>query len=169
MTDAGTPRFSSVLFVCTGNICRSPAAEIAIRHLLARTPGHGLGVASAGIHGVDGHAIDPPMADALERKWPGIDTSHRARTFRPEMADGLVVAMERHHAIDVIRRCPQARNRTIVIGTVQRPDFSWDDIPDLMTTRHNEEIADPYGQSHRRFRRCANDIVAAVEVLIERL
>lgn len=72
-----------VLFVCLGNICRSPTAEGMLRHLLLATPELQVEVDSAGI--ADYHAGDPPDARsqraALRR---GIDLSGlRARQVTP--------------------------------------------------------------------------------------
>jgi protein-tyrosine phosphatase len=47
-----------VLFVCMGNICRSPTAEAVVRHFAQRVAGFDLEVDSAGTHGY--HAGDPP-------------------------------------------------------------------------------------------------------------
>jgi protein-tyrosine phosphatase len=93
----------SVVFVCTGNICRSPTAEGVFLKLVADAglAGH-IAVASAGTHGY--HVGEPPdartQAAALRR---GYDLSGlRARKFEREDFHrfDLVLAMDReHHAI----------------------------------------------------------------------
>jgi protein-tyrosine phosphatase len=89
-----------IAMVCTGNICRSPMAEIVLRDLVDRA---GLGdrvlVSSAGTgewH-VGEHA-DPRTVAALESH--GYDgTTHRARQFDPSWFDSLdlVIALDRSH------------------------------------------------------------------------
>jgi protein-tyrosine phosphatase len=90
----------SVLFVCTGNICRSPTAEVVLRDKLdAAGLGRRVTVASCGTH--DYHVGDPPdqraQRHAAER---GYDLSSlRASCFADEdpAAHDLIVALDRGH------------------------------------------------------------------------
>ena len=59
-----------ILFVCTGNICRSPMGELLLRHYTQKSS---LEVDSAGTHSLAGHAIDP-SSEALMHA-AGIDAS----------------------------------------------------------------------------------------------
>jgi protein-tyrosine phosphatase len=89
-----------IVFVCSGNICRSPTAEVILRALVADA---GLAdrveVCSAGIGDWHvGERADPRSAAALTRR--GFDASqHRARQFEPDWFDDhdLVVALDRSH------------------------------------------------------------------------
>lgn len=87
-----------VVFVCTGNICRSPMAEVMARDAFA---GAGLGdrvsVSSVGTGGW--HVGDPmdPRA-AAELRSHGYDDSHVAAQLSPaDHAADLVVALDRGH------------------------------------------------------------------------
>ena len=88
----------SVLFVCSGNICRSPTAEGVLRHLAAEE-GIELRVASAGIG--DWHVGSPPDERAQHHaKGRGYDLSAlRARQVRAsDFAEfDLILAMDRGH------------------------------------------------------------------------
>jgi protein-tyrosine phosphatase len=88
----------SVLFVCTGNICRSPTAEGVLRHL-AEKEGIELRVASAGTG--DWHVGSPPDERAQRHaKGRGYDLSAlRARQVRPSDFEefDLILAMDRGH------------------------------------------------------------------------
>jgi protein-tyrosine phosphatase len=89
-----------ICMVCTGNICRSPMAEIVLRDLVDKA---GLSdrviVSSAGTGEWHvGEQADPRTVDALEAH--GFDGStHRARQFDPDWFDSLdlVVALDRSH------------------------------------------------------------------------
>ena len=105
-----------VVFVCTGNICRSPTAEGVLRALAAaRGLADQIEVASAGLEGW--HVGAPPdarsQAHALRR---GVDLSAlRARHFSTqdfEMHD-LVVALDAGHHAQLLRMCPPARRHTL--------------------------------------------------------
>ena len=70
------PRSRGILFVCTGNICRSPYAERRLRQLL---PEAGIEIASAGTGAVVGSDIETETRDALRRKGADV-TGFRARS-----------------------------------------------------------------------------------------
>jgi protein-tyrosine phosphatase len=72
-----------VLYVCTGNLCRSPMAELLFRGWV--DPEADVTVSSAGVQALVGQGIDRSSASALGQL--GIDPSHhRARQFEPWMA-----------------------------------------------------------------------------------
>ena len=95
-----------VIFVCTGNICRSPMGDVVLRHLAARrvladgtTLGARLEVSSAGTGGWhEGEPMDPRARAALERRGY-VDHGHRAAPFDTAWLPGadLVVCMDRGH------------------------------------------------------------------------
>ncbi len=92
----------SVCFVCTGNICRSPMAEVVLSTLAARTNGRAprLEVASAGTGPWHvGEPMDPRARRALEARGYE-DRGHVARQFDPSWLEylDLVVCCDRRHA-----------------------------------------------------------------------
>lgn len=90
-------------FVCTGNICRSPSADVVLGQLLADAGVTGVSVSSSGIGGWHvGDPMDHRSAAALAAA--GYDPStHRARQWqRPDLDDrDLVLAMDRGHVSDL--------------------------------------------------------------------
>jgi protein-tyrosine phosphatase len=97
-----------VLFVCTGNICRSPTAEGVLRHL-AQDAGIRVHVESAGTG--DWHVGQPPDERAQHHaKGRGYDLSaQRARQVRRRDFEDfdLIVAMDRGHLAALERQCPR--------------------------------------------------------------
>src|SRR3954466_14540445 len=90
-----------LLFVCTGNICRSPLAERLAAAWAEQSLGAGAArvhIWSAGTEGRDGKPMDAKSASALSRLG-GDPTGFKARTFVPDMADvaDLVLTMTRRH------------------------------------------------------------------------
>ena len=114
-----------VLFVCTGNICRSPTAEGVLR-VLSSKEGISIHVESAGTH--DYHVGDPPdersQRHALHR---GYDLSaQRARQVAAEdfARFDLILAMDRGHLRLLQQRCP-AQHRAklrLFLGDRDVPD-----------------------------------------------
>lgn len=100
----------TVLMVCTGNICRSPAAELLLAHALS--PDWGIRVASAGIQAPEGAAVWPAVAELL--RGVGIEPDgHRARwlTERHVKQADLVLGMAREHRSRAVSLFPAAVRR----------------------------------------------------------
>lgn len=103
-----------MLFVCTGNVCRSPAAERLLRH---RVPaGLDVDVRSAGLRALVGEPIDPPTARALAER--GIDPSgHVATWYEDAMGQtvDLVLTAAQVHRDAVLRGTPRLLRRAFTI------------------------------------------------------
>jgi len=113
------------LFVCTGNICRSPTAEGVLRHLAAEE-GIELRIASAGIG--DWHVGSAPDERAQHHaKGRGYDLSTlRARQVRPsDFAEfDLILAMDRGHLRALERMAPREQQHKVRLFVAGR------DVPD---------------------------------------
>ncbi|MCL4474054.1 MAG: low molecular weight phosphotyrosine protein phosphatase [Actinobacteria bacterium] len=109
---AGPHKPVSILFVCTGNICRSPLAEYLLRDYAARQGKGGLiSVSSAGTHAWEGNAATGE-ARAAGRKW-GLDLAgHRAREARRSIVESsdIILAMTRAHHEWLVRAFPERKN-----------------------------------------------------------
>jgi protein-tyrosine phosphatase len=122
-----------VLFVCMGNICRSPTAEGVFRKLVQeRAPHLEVEIDSAGTHGY--HVGDPPdrraIAAAARR---GVDLGGlRARTV--EDADfeafDLLVAMDQLNREVLLDRSPDEYRERIRLMLEFAPSTDLEDVPD---------------------------------------
>ena len=171
-----------ILTVCTGNICRSPMAEVLLVASAARR-GARPAVASAGLVTEDLPA-DPHAVRVMAER--GLDLSaHRSRRLTPEMvvdAD-LLVGMAREHVREMVAldRSAFSRSFTLLelarrgqaVGPVADDDLTaWltevgeDREPmDLIRPAEGYDIDDPIGQSRRRFRASAEVIEEAVDAV----
>ena len=103
---------ANILTVCTGNICRSPVAEAALRMALPD-----LTVGSAGLHALVGRDADPDSAAAAAQH--GIKMRpHSARQFDDALgrAADLILVMETHHRQEIAARWPQVLGKTFLLG-----------------------------------------------------
>ena len=117
-----------LLFVCTGNICRSPFAEILTRHLLRGSLGGTVArrfvVSSAGVQAVVGSAMHPDSRAELA-PW-NLQGSHAegfaARQLRPSMIERshLVLGATVRHRSAVVELCPAALPMTFALREFAR-------------------------------------------------
>ena len=122
-----------VLFVCMGNICRSPTAEGVFTHRLTE---HGLGdrilVDSAGTHGYHiGGPPDPRACAAAERR--GVDISGQsARRLDVDDFDRFhyVLAMDHENVARIEAICPPHRRDRVQLFLEYAPDLGINEVPD---------------------------------------
>ncbi|HKL69605.1 low molecular weight protein-tyrosine-phosphatase [Salibaculum sp.] len=103
---------NSILTVCTGNICRSPVAEAALRMHLPE-----LDIASAGLAALVGRDIDADSATAARDQGIAL-LPHSARQFNADIgrvAD-IILVMETHHRQEIAARWPQFLGKTFLLG-----------------------------------------------------
>ena len=122
-----------ILFVCTGNSCRSVMAEGFFRHLTVERA-LDIKTSSAGVSAVDGY---PPTAETVQTmSEEGIDVSgHRSRKLTLEMVTQAdkIFAMERTHKQIILENWPQAREKVFLMTQFASPvrtHGSQVDIPD---------------------------------------
>ena len=122
-----------ILFVCLGNICRSPSAEAVLRAIAAReAPELPIEVDSAGTAGY--HIGDPPDARSQEAaRRRGYDMAPlRARIV--ETADferfDLVLAMDETNLATLRQRAPAAHRERVQLFLDFAPECGMNEVPD---------------------------------------
>ncbi len=140
-----------VLFLCTGNICRSPLAEGLARWMF---PGTGLAFASLGLAAPEGY----PASEGSRRFAAGLGVDlagHRSRPVTPAgLAGGLwVIGMTRSHAAQFRSRWGSGFSGPV--GLLGAPGL---DLTGLGHSPDIEEVADPYGGSFGDYDRCGTQI-----------
>ena len=145
---ANTPRARHrILFVCTGNLCRSPMAEYLLKHLIETTGARGIRVGSAGVIAQIGEPAPENAAAVLEEH--GIDLStHRSKVLTQEMVDWAdrIIVMEEYHRRLISRYFKNADDRVQLISSY---------APDRRVPR---EIHDPYGELKNYYRKTFHEI-----------
>ena len=140
MGHAGIP-LKRVLFVCTGNTCRSPLAEVLFRDLAKQRGDYE--VLSAGVGAFSGQPASRHSQE-LARQL-GLDLSaHRSRSVTVDLVDAAthIFAMSRGHFADLLEDYPNAEDKMYLVS-----EFAAED--DL----RGRDLADPFGGGLEDYRK----------------
>jgi low molecular weight protein-tyrosine phosphatase len=152
-----------ILFVCMGNICRSPTAEGVMRRLVAEAGLDGaVEVQSAGIG--DWHAGEPPDERAAAAAWArGITLEGSARQVRPGdfRRFDLVIAMDRGNLRELLALAPD-EEAAEKVRLLREFDPAATGAADL-------DVPDPYYGGERGFETVLDMIEAACRGLLDEL
>jgi protein-tyrosine-phosphatase len=146
----------NILFVCSGNTCRSPLAEAIARRMLDLAGRSDVHVSSAGTNAWDGSsASDGSILVGMER---GLDLSgHRSRKLTPEIvaSSDLILVMSDQH-LDVVREMNPDANVHLLAG------FAAGESP-------GRAVQDPFGGDLSSYRETADDLERELSRLLERI
>jgi protein-tyrosine phosphatase len=108
-----------ILYVCTGNICRSPLAERYTVHRLEQQPGEaaaGFEVGSVGVRALEGYPMDRlAEAELARRGGSGVGFVGRRMTASHIESADLVLTMTRSHRAAALTEAPGALRRTFTL------------------------------------------------------
>jgi len=145
----------SVLFVCTGNICRSPLAEAAFR-AACNAEGLDILVDSAGTGAWHLGDAPDPRAQAIARE-KGLDISrYQARKVTRDDFSRFthIIALDRSHLRDLKRLAPSSGGAHLSL------------LLDHAPGRRGEDVEDPYYGTERDFELTWEDIQSATDGLL---
>lgn len=134
-----TVKTKNILFVCTGNTCRSPMAEGIMKSIVENTD-----VSSAGTAAADGAPASKNAVAAMNELKIDI-SGHRARQITPRMTDGadLILTMTAAHKFALVRAIPSAAEKTKTLA-------EWAGC--------GNDISDPFGGNLECYRKCRDEI-----------
>lgn len=143
-----------ILFICTGNTCRSPMAEALLRHYA----GESVEVRSAGIFALDGSPATPETVTVLQEK--GITLEHQAKSVNEELllwAD-LILTMTTSHKDTLKRQFPSFSDKIFTLK-----EYTASSGQEKASSLN---IEDPFGGDLEVYRKTVEEIEAEIKKMI---
>jgi Protein-tyrosine-phosphatase len=191
----GECSMTRILFVCTGNTCRSPMAEAMLR-ALARQKGISLEVRSAGVSTIDGLPISGHAATALRGKSVDHQGSSRALSGEAVVWADLILTMTAAHKRGLLHYFPEAVDKAYTLKEYVNQDTAVqadiEELERLYTEMHMKQalgqqlssaertrllelerripsfdIADPFGGTLSMYESCASEIEESLKALLD--
>lgn len=132
----------NILFVCTGNTCRSPMAEGLLRVMAAKED-KDIVTLSAGLFTAPGGRVSPYAEKAVKDV---VDISqHQSRPLTKALLDAadLVLGLSSDHKNVLLRQFPDMKDKIMTLG-------EW--------AGTNEDVPDPFGGTQEEYNECASQI-----------
>jgi len=146
-----------ILFVCTGNTCRSVMAQGLLKKMLSQERVENVEVNSAGISALSSYGIYGVLEKVLKEE--GIEiTNHRPKQLTSDMVSDadLILVMERRHKEAVLEMVPEAKDRVFL-------------LKEFAGEKENLDIPDPIGQPEEVYRSRLQEIKGYLSKILKKI
>jgi protein-tyrosine-phosphatase len=150
-----------ILFVCTGNTCRSPMAEALFRQMDKEGTHE---VRSAGIAACDGLPASANATQILQNR--GIHCNHTTKRVNKELIDwaDLILTMTFSHKLFLLNQYDEAKEKIFTLKEYVTTEEELETDEKL-----NWDISDPFGGDLEEYKACAEEIESSLEKLYKLL
>lgn len=152
------PKARSVLFVCFGNIMRSPMCEALMNRAIQSGAHRPISASSAGLNATSGREVHP-WAEVAARELGISLENHRARLLTREMTDAadVIFVMDFQNYVQLVLRFPSAKEKIGMLGAFAGPK------------PHHLEIRDPYYEGPEATSNCYAILATCIDNLLQEL
>lgn len=146
---------TNILFVCTGNTCRSPIADALLKSKALET----IEVKSAGVFASNGSDASEYTKQVLVEK--GVPCDHQSTSLTEELVDwaSYIFTMTESHKQLILERFDFAKIKTFTLKEFVQQD----------ATDKNIDIIDPFGGSVHLYRKTLEEIEPLIEELVRKI
>jgi protein-tyrosine phosphatase len=150
------PTARSLVFICYGNIMRSPMAAALLGPMLSGEVRDQFRVASAGLHANPNSAADPRSLRVAPEFGVSLDHHRSTQLSRPMVAEAdAVFAMDRRNQVEFLTLYPEAEEKLFMLGAYAVPKLA--------------EIPDPFPGDEEDLRRCYRNLELCLRNLMRDL
>lgn len=148
-----------IMFICTGNICRSAMADGLLKKRLKDLDKKDMEVYSCGVFAEDG---DEPTYNAIEAmKYYDVNLkTHKATNIQNSNIEemDLILCMTQSHKNSVLNMYPKLKDKIFTLKEYVKYKESAQDI----------DVQDPWGYDMQTYKKCAEEISICIELLLQK-
>lgn len=144
----------NILFVCLGNLCRSPMADYLLREYFRKSGNTDIKVSSGGFLDQTGAKVPKEINDLMSKAKINI-SEHRSSPITQERIrkSDLIIVMEKEQKEQLVRQLPEDAPRIFLLSQFDKQN------------PEERDIADPIGQTSSFYKNCFDEIKILVENL----
>ncbi|UOF91597.1 low molecular weight protein arginine phosphatase [Fodinisporobacter ferrooxydans] len=152
----------NILFVCTGNTCRSPMAEHLLKKKFEADPYESLvQVRSAGISAMQAAAASAHAIEVLKQRNIRLD-SHQSTPVDARLVEwaDMILTMTMSHKHILVSQYPESSGKAFALL-----EYIQEDPQQMPANGWSMDVSDPYGGDRERYEACADQLERAIERL----
>ncbi|MFT4147615.1 MAG: low molecular weight phosphatase family protein [Micrococcaceae bacterium] len=179
-----------IIFVCTGNICRSPFGERVLAAALDQISPGEFEVTSAGTYGMIGYPFAPESAVLAQQYGANVENFEPRRLTEQMIRDNdLLLALTQEHRQKIISLDPSALRKTFTLRDFAHsinslePDTqaastyeAWQDLVaqafkrrhQIVTTASESDVIDPWQQGNAAYQQMADEMIPCLSVIVNK-